>query len=297
MEMLPEEITKRANRVFSKHSRYEIRNYATNLDENYHILVAREKPLNLDYARPFSNTNDLAKNTPELSKNTADEKAQRDKDLDEFNKKGSDYKDIYIKKEQEAKKSQSEQNLYEEAQSITFEYERHHALGYLYRKMPHTYFVYKRILSEIEVRDQKFKPESLLDFGAGLGSGAWAGIHSYKSLERVAAVEPNVHMRQLGKYLTKEVEPEILWVDSLSMIPGAGSKRGQFDVVILGYVLPELPSASARETVLDALFDRVKENGYFILVESGTPKGYRFINDYRNKIIEMSREEANIVAP
>ena len=104
-------------------------------------------------------------------------------------------------------------------------------------------------------------------------------------------------MRQLGKYLTRDVEPEILWADPLSMIPGAGSQRGQFDIVIMGFVLPELPSAEAREIILDTVFSRVNQNGYFVLVDYGSPKGFRFINDFRNKIIEMSRDEVNIIAP
>jgi len=39
---------------------------------------------------------------------------------------------------------------------------------------------------------------------------------------RVAAVEPNLNMRKLGKYLTEDLNKDnnILWVDSLAMIPG-----------------------------------------------------------------------------
>lgn len=59
---------------------------------------------------------------------------------------------------------------------------------------------------------------------------------------RVAAVEPNLNMRKLGKYLTENLNKDnnILWVDSLAMIPGQGGERGKFDIVILGYVLQEI---------------------------------------------------------
>jgi len=61
------------------------------------------------------------------------------------------------------------------------------------------------------------------------------------SLIRTAAVEPNTAMRKLGKFLTEELnekaENSILWVDSLSMIPGIGGEKGKFDIIILGYVL------------------------------------------------------------
>ena len=59
---------------------------------------------------------------------------------------------------------------------------------------------------------------------------------------RVAAVEPNVNMRKMGKFLTDELNQQnnILWVDSLAMIPGHGGERGKFDLIILGYVLQEV---------------------------------------------------------
>ena len=66
----------------------------------------------------------------------------------------------------------------------------------------------------------------MLDFGAGLGSFAWASLETFKSIKQVAAVEPNTMMWKLGKFMTKDVEPEILWVDALSMIPGLGGTWG-----------------------------------------------------------------------
>ena len=96
------------------------------------------------------------------------------------------------------------------------------------------------------------KPEdklSVLDFGAGLGSGLWAAVHCLgDQLLRVAAVEPNVNMRKLGKFLSDESarEHNALWIDSLAMIPGSGGERGKFDIVLIGYVLQEVKSQQAR---------------------------------------------------
>ena len=103
--------------------------------------------------------------------------------------------------------------------------------------MPYNYFVYKRVLSEVKKRMPDFKPESVLDFGAGLGSGSWAANHVFDGqVQRVAAVEPNMNMRKLGKFLTTDkFKTEMLWVDSLAMIPSG--ERGKFDMIILGYVL------------------------------------------------------------
>ena len=75
--------------------------------------------------------------------------------------------------------------------------------------MPYNFQIYKRILHEINMREPSFKPETALDYGAGLGSGVWA-IHSIfgddgnKNVKRIAAVEPSMPMRKLGKFLGTE---------------------------------------------------------------------------------------------
>ena len=59
---------------------------------------------------------------------------------------------------------------------------------------------------------------------------------------RAAAVEPNVNMRKLGKFLSEDLNKQnnILWVDSLAMVPGHGGERGKFDLILVGYVLMEV---------------------------------------------------------
>jgi len=88
-------------------------------------------------------------------------------------------------------------------------YKREHAIAYLQRKMPYNFTVYKRILHELNMRLPDFKPKTSLDYGAGLGSGVWAshavfGDDGTKLLKRCAAVEPNVSMRKLGKFLSED---------------------------------------------------------------------------------------------
>ena len=52
-----------------------------------------------------------------------------------------------------------------------------------------------------------------------------------------------------------------------------------------------------REIMVKALWSKVKKNGLFILIEPGSPKGYRFVNDFRNWIIKKDRAQASILAP
>ena len=70
--------------------------------------------------------------------------------------------------------------------------------------MPYHYSVYCRVMNEIKNRvpSKKSSDElvSVLDYGSGLGSGLWAAA-DILGAKKLAAVEPNVSMRKLGKYL------------------------------------------------------------------------------------------------
>jgi ribosomal protein RSM22 (predicted rRNA methylase) len=103
--------------------------------------------------------------------------------------------------------------------------------------MPYNYQIYRRVFNEISRRMPDFKPSSLLDYGAGLGSAHLAALDYFPStLKKVAAVEPAQSMKKLGKFLGGRINDDsnVLWVDALTMIPGTGGERGRFDVVMLG---------------------------------------------------------------
>ena len=57
-------------------------------------------------------------------------------------------------------------------------------------------------------------------------------------------------MRKLGRFLTSELETEILWTEALSMIPGTGSEKGKFEIVTFSHVLQEIGTPRARLLVL-----------------------------------------------
>jgi hypothetical protein len=70
-------------------------------------------------------------------------------------------------------------------------------------------------------------------------------------------------MRKLGKYISKDCKQDVLWVDSLTMIPGVGGERGKFDIVLLGQVLQEVPKPPDRIAILETLWKRVTDGTAF----------------------------------
>ena len=66
MDRTPEDLQNRMKRVFSKHKVSDVRVWSRQLMQSYQLLHAVEKPMNLDYAKPFSNTSDLKSMTPKI---------------------------------------------------------------------------------------------------------------------------------------------------------------------------------------------------------------------------------------
>ena len=71
------------------------------------------------------------------------------------------------------------------------------------------------------------------------------------------------------------------------------SKSTQYDLVILGNVLGELPSDQIRMMTLDALWNKCAE--FMVLIEPGTPEGFRIISEARMQLLR--RVEGHVVAP
>jgi ribosomal protein RSM22 (predicted rRNA methylase) len=59
----------------------------------------------------------------------------------------------------------------------------------------------------------------------------------------------------------------------------------------------EVPSAKLRQLIIDSLWNRVNNDGVFVVIEPGSPKGFRFIHDFRNWVLSKTRDEASIIAP
>jgi hypothetical protein len=79
IDRIPEDIMSRAHKVFSKHNSKEVREWSRQLMKSYQLLHAIEKPMNLDFVKPFANTSDLKEFAPNIDFNLAEErKKERD---------------------------------------------------------------------------------------------------------------------------------------------------------------------------------------------------------------------------
>ena len=71
IDRIPEKLMKRCFKIFSKHNSKQVREWASQLMKSYQMLHAVEKPMNLDYVKPFANTTDLINMTPNIHEDIA----------------------------------------------------------------------------------------------------------------------------------------------------------------------------------------------------------------------------------
>lgn len=156
IDRIPEPMQKRMVKVFSKHDVKDVKEWGQKLMKSYQLLHAIEKPMDLNYVKPFANTSDLVKKTPIIDANEAKKKEEAEKSAKKDDK---EKKTIELEPDQEdaenmkpkdpKKKSKSQMNQESERQEFVLDYQREHAVAYLYKKFPYNYMVIKRVLHEI----------------------------------------------------------------------------------------------------------------------------------------------------
>jgi ribosomal protein RSM22 (predicted rRNA methylase) len=136
-------------------------------------------------------------------------------------------------------------------------------LAYAAQRAPATYAATAAVLSRLRGQRPDWRPRSVLDVGAGPGVASWAATAIWPELERIVLVEAEPEMIALGRKLGpagaewKHGELE--------------SATGSFDLVLVAYVLNELP-AERLERIAASLWTCATDT--LVAVEPGTPAGY-----------------------
>ncbi|KAA0719474.1 Methyltransferase-like protein 17, mitochondrial [Triplophysa tibetana] len=170
-------------------------------------------------------------------------------------------------------------------------YDKDLGLLYVAARLAGGYAAVIRALNEIKTRDHLFVPSSLLDFGSGLGSGAWAS-HSLwgDSLKEYVCVDSSGDMNTLAEQLIgggEEMDnPVIKQVYFRQFLPV--SPKVQFDLVLAAFSLSELSTLNERLNVIHILWR--KTNAYLVLVENGTKDGHQILMEARNAILKGEEE-------
>lgn len=166
-------------------------------------------------------------------------------------------------------------------------YDEELGVVYMAARLAGGYVAVRRALNEIKKRDPLFAPHSLLDFGSGLATVAWASLSCWgDTLREMVCVDRSGPMNVLAERLLKgdeeRAEPHIKQVYFRQFLPV--SPKVQFDLVSAAFTLSELPSVTERQEAVLTLWR--KTNSYLILVENGTKEGHQTLMEARDTLLK-----------
>jgi len=168
------------------------------------------------------------------------------------------------------------------------------SLTYVAHRYPATWASNFRVLWELARRAPDFRPRRILDYGAGPAPGLAAAHDVWRGeFERAVAVEPSDHMSQIGKHLTDELDlPTVQWQRCLY------DSSEKFDLIIASYVQMEIRGQESRDALIKQFWNRLDPGGVMVLIEPGTPTGFRFMHHTRELLISgVGVEHFHFVAP
>jgi ribosomal protein RSM22 (predicted rRNA methylase) len=163
------------------------------------------------------------------------------------------------------------------------------ARAYLATRLPATYAAISAVFNAVAEMQPDFAPHSLLDIGAGPGTAMWAAAQIWPVSDALL-LEGSGAIRSLGEgFASAAPLRSAAWVDAdlCGGLP-AGDCR---DLVVIAYVLNEL-DAGAIVRLVDTAW--MQTSGMLVVVEPGTPAGWRRILQIRARLLAAG---ACMVAP
>ncbi|MCC7367582.1 MAG: methyltransferase domain-containing protein [Chloroflexi bacterium] len=173
-------------------------------------------------------------------------------------------------------------------------------LAYLAARLPATFAAVGAALAAVGEQRPGWQPRTLLDLGTGPGTALWAAVARWSSVERTVALEAEPRMLALGRRLAASAPAPAMrdaaWLhaDLAAVSDGLLAEAGApFDLVMLAYVLGELPPERLTEAVALA-HEATTPGGVTLIIEPGTPAGFARVRDARALLVG---EGGHVVAP
>ena len=190
-------------------------------------------------------------------------------------------------------------NIIENAQTISNRYRKNdgkgkrlltnesEAVSYVISRMPATYAAVYSVFKQI-LANYNEKMTSLLDVGAGTGAGTWA-VNEIENMSQITCLEREKSMSNIGKKLMKNTALDNVQWKSYDILQDEIVEKA--DIVLTSYMINEL-SEQEREKAVLKLWQATDK--LMVVIEPGTPEGFKNILNIRNLIKEQG---GYIVAP
>lgn len=155
--------------------------------------------------------------------------------------------------------------------------------AYLATRLPATYAVISRVFRESQLRIPGLRVESMLDLGAGPGTAMWAASELFPDIERFVAIEESAEWIEIGERLASKTATFRVRAAEWRQ----GSVTGEFppqrfDLVVAAYLMNEVPANDQARVALAAW---QHTSNLLVIVEPGTPEGFRNIRSLRQELL------------
>lgn len=163
--------------------------------------------------------------------------------------------------------------------------------AYVISRMPATYAALHLALAAVQER-ASLCIKSVLDLGAGPGTGMWAACEKFQDVETITLLEKDAALLSIGKQLAQFSEQAVMysakWQEAdLERLPDLP----RHDLVLLSYSIGELNPQSIAP-LIDLCWKSA--NQLLLIVEPGTPVGFERIRLIRRQLIDSG---AHLIAP
>jgi ribosomal protein RSM22 (predicted rRNA methylase) len=156
------------------------------------------------------------------------------------------------------------------------------ALAYALARMPATYAAVTASLNALVELRPDFAPNSLLDAGAGPGTVSWAAATAFASLKRFTLIDINAALETLALDFVSR-NPRLAAMTYRRDVGDTALEDAEpADLVVASYLIGEVGD-NRRRTLAERLW--TKTNDTLLVVEPGTPAGYKRIVDLRTQLV------------
>ncbi|KAL1456876.1 hypothetical protein WDU94_001566 [Cyamophila willieti] len=177
-------------------------------------------------------------------------------------------------------------------------YTEYIARVYLWNRFVPEYAVLLKVLEEIQKQVPDFKPNSVFDFGSGVGTAIWA-THSYWSshITDFYCVDTSSQMLDLNSLIIRGGRPNKLPlinnVTYRQFLPSSANLAAKYSLVISAFTLLELGSQKQRLETLANLWEKTED--FLIIVDHGSKSGYQVVQEARNYILSSNTKRPGSV--
>lgn len=165
--------------------------------------------------------------------------------------------------------------------------------AYAAYRMPATYAAARSAFAQVAAAAREFAPCTQVDVGGGTGAAVWAAADVWPSLRQAKVIEGVPQAIDVGRRLASHAPNEAVRSAYWRHFVWLGKKRPTLpraDLITMSYLLGELPETD-RSSVLADLAARGE---VVVVVEPGTPAGYRRVLGARRALIDAGM---TVVAP